>query len=361
MSDIEQTRVMGAADRTVAAPAGEFGATVQMPAGGEAFRTQMGGTTTCPICKSTTPLMEAYCGDCGFLLASAPAEAVEVPAEETPDAELVDMTSGRRYRLRPGPNTLGRQGTDILIDDGTVSRVHARLTLEYGVVTVEDLGSTNGTKVGDRRIGPNEPIMATHGTPLRFGNWRVLLALSDESAAASAGRTVGLPSEERTLVGVPFTEDGEQDLMENREQGIGNRAKPVPSPQPAAPAPAGMVVAILRKTEGASDDIPIHEGVMTIGRRPNNTVVLPQDTFVSGRHAEIVTDNTGTYIVDLNSTNGTVVNGEKLIPDERQLLLDGDEVRIGRTVYLFALTSEEAMEESGTTDAGVSAENDTEA
>jgi pSer/pThr/pTyr-binding forkhead associated (FHA) protein len=344
---------MGAADRTVAAPAGEFGATVQMPAGGEAFRTQMGGTTTCPVCKSTTPLMEAYCGDCGFLLASTPAEEVEVPVEEAPAAELVDMTSGRRYLLRPGPNTLGRQGTDILLDDGTVSRVHARLMFEYGVVTIEDLGSTNGTKVGDRRIGPNEPIMATHGTPLRFGNWRAMLALPGESAPAPAERTVVLPSEDRTQVGVPITEDG--------EQGIGNREKPAPGPQPATPAPAGMVVALLRKIEGASEDIPVHEGVMTIGRKPDNTVVLSQDTYVSGRHAEIVTDNTGTYIVDLNSTNGTVVNGEKLTPDDRQLLLDGDEVRIGRTLYLFALASEEAMEESDTAAAGISEENDTEA
>ena len=74
MSDTEQTRVMGSGvgapvapgDRTMVAPAAGGGA--------DAVRTQMGGTITCPICKSTTPTTETYCGDCGFLLASTPVE-----------------------------------------------------------------------------------------------------------------------------------------------------------------------------------------------------------------------------------------------------------------------------------------------
>src|SRR5207253_1382044 len=111
----------------------------QMPGQADALRTQMGGTTTCPVCKSTTPLMEAYCGDCGFLLTSTPVEEAAPPAEETPVAELVDSQSGRRYRLRNGVNTLGRQGTDILVNEGTVSRNHANITVENGKITVEDL------------------------------------------------------------------------------------------------------------------------------------------------------------------------------------------------------------------------------
>src|SRR5580704_3486033 len=108
MSNMEATRVMGT-----------FGvgnsATIQMPAGGDAFRTQMGGTTTCPICKSSTPLLDIYCGDCGYLLSSPPESAAEaaLPVEEAPPAELVDELTSRRYRLRYGVNTVGRYGTDI--------------------------------------------------------------------------------------------------------------------------------------------------------------------------------------------------------------------------------------------------------
>src|SRR5205085_5710383 len=57
--------------------------------------------------------------------------------------------------------------------------------------------------------------------------------------------------------------------------------------------------------------------------------------YVSGRHAELSCDATGCYIVDLGSTNGTVVNGKKLTANERQLLLDGDDVMIGQTTYRF--------------------------
>lgn len=87
MSNFDTTRVMGAAagpqDRTLVVPAGGA-ATLAMPAQADAFRTQMGGTTLCPICSSTTPLMDPYCGDCGFLLASPPAEDLTPPADEIP-------------------------------------------------------------------------------------------------------------------------------------------------------------------------------------------------------------------------------------------------------------------------------------
>ena len=142
MSD-DATRVMAVpggvtADRTMVAPAG-FGATQQMPASGfgDAMRTQMGGTIACPVCKTSTPMMEAYCGECGYLLSSAPMTDLEVPSEEAPAAELVDLTDGRRHALRAGANTIGRQGTDVLVNEGTVSRVHARVTIEGDTITVE--------------------------------------------------------------------------------------------------------------------------------------------------------------------------------------------------------------------------------
>ena len=176
---MEQTQVLGTPDRTMVVPNG--GATMQMPAGGatvmgnDPMRTQMGGVATCPVCRTNTPAMETYCGECGFLLASAVGEEVVPPTEEAPVAELVDIADGRRFRLKPGVNTVGRMGTDVLILDSTVSRNHATITVEGDTFTIEDLGSSNGTKVGDTRIGANQPKVAKPGTPLKFGNWRVTL------------------------------------------------------------------------------------------------------------------------------------------------------------------------------------------
>ncbi len=59
------------------------------------------------------------------------------------------------FRLMPGAvKTLGRSTTaDFIVDAGLVSRFHCRLTATpAGQIEIEDLDSTNGTFVNDRRI-----------------------------------------------------------------------------------------------------------------------------------------------------------------------------------------------------------------
>ncbi len=326
MSNIEATRVMGAvtADRTQVLQAGN----APGQTGGDPMRTQMGGTMVCPICRSATPLMEPFCGDCGFLLTSAPPEETTLPPQEAAPAELVDLTDGRRFRLNLGVNTVGRQGTDVLIIDSTISRSHARITLENGSVVVEDLGSSNGTKVGDLRIGANQPTVAPAGTILKFGNWQARLEIGTV-AAGDADKTVFLGGD-KTLVSIPATD--ERTLPGGPPVGAGTE---VSFPPMTEGEDAGPSVARLRNQQGPSPDIHITPDLVTIGRRAGNTVILPNDAFISGRHATIVTDETGTYLTDVGSTNGTFVNGERLTVDERQLLLEGDEIQLGQTRYRF--------------------------
>ena len=375
MSD-DQTRVMppgtpgtgqtGTFDRTMVAGAGTAmppnGATMQMPATGlnDPYRTQMGGTTTCPVCKSTTPLMETFCGECGYLLTSAPAANLDVPQEEAPAAELIAEADGQRHKLRQGVNTLGRQGTDILVNEGTISRVHARITIEGNTITVEDMGSTNGTKVGDRRIGPNQPTPATPGTTLRFGNWRALLQLgglpsTPQATGANApatlmggNSTLVLPADDRTLVGVPGASAPpnapdpananlfQTGVLNPAEGNVDARGTTILDPAVAD----GNIVARLTPTSGPGVEIIITEGMISIGRRPGNSIVISNDAYISGRHAQIETDNTGTYLTDVGSTNGSSVNGQKMTAGERQLLLEGDEVQLGQTKYVYALELE---------------------
>lgn len=344
MTNVEATQVMplpgGMGEKTLVVP-GTPGATMAMPATGDAYRTQMGGTVTCPVCKSSTPIMDAYCGDCGFLLSSTLSEEPAVPSQQAPAAELVDPQSGRRFRLNLGVNTLGRQGTDILTSDGTVSRNHAKITVDNGVAIIEDLGSSNGTKVGDLRIGANQPTNATHGTPLRFGNWNLLLEINATSAAPTDATIITpAPNVDKTITAEAFSDEA---TFHNA---------PLPAPTPSVPKPTllepvggGAVVGYLIKLEGIADDITLTEGVITIGRRPGNTVVITGDGYVSGSHAEIISDATGTYLVDVGSTNGTSVNGQRLTANTRQMLAVKDEVQIGQTRYLF---SSELAEEPDT-------------
>lgn len=70
----------------------------------------------------------------------------------------------------------------------------------------------------------------------------------------------------------------------------------------------------------------------TLGRRPNNDIVIDNLT-VSGEHAALYLQDQTVEVQDLGSTNGTFVNGQ---PIERQMLRDGDQVIIGKYEVRFA-------------------------
>ncbi len=60
--------------------------------------------------------------------------------------------SGNRFPLGSGVTTIGRKNANLILDDETVSRQHARVYLENGNYVIEDLGSTNGTFINGSRI-----------------------------------------------------------------------------------------------------------------------------------------------------------------------------------------------------------------
>jgi pSer/pThr/pTyr-binding forkhead associated (FHA) protein len=81
--------------------------------------------------------------------------------------------AGRVLPIEPG-TTIGRQGCDITLPDPEVSRRHAVMhVLDSGDAAIEDLGSTNGTYVNDRRVEGKTRIGP--GDVVRFGNtlWHV--------------------------------------------------------------------------------------------------------------------------------------------------------------------------------------------
>ncbi|HHP51218.1 MAG TPA: FHA domain-containing protein [Moorella mulderi] len=69
---------------------------------------------------------------------------------------------------------------------------------------------------------------------------------------------------------------------------------------------------------------------ITIGRDPQNHVVI-EDPYVSSQHALITCREGRWCITDLNSTNGTYVNGKRV--QENEPLNHGDMVRIGTVIF----------------------------
>lgn len=68
---------------------------------------------------------------------------------------------------------------------------------------------------------------------------------------------------------------------------------------------------------------------LTIGRTQENAIALGQDEYASARHARVEPLRDGVWIVDLDSTNGTFVNGQAV--EGRERLQEGDLVRVGQT------------------------------
>ncbi len=170
---------------------------------------------------------------------------------------LVVEIQGTEKTLRPGPSyRVGRDPrSDIVIDDIRVSWNHAVLRTERGAWFAEDCGSTNGTFVASRNIDVFE---ITDDCVLHFGG-------RDDGPAMSCSlyrlRRSDWPSVDRR-----------------------------PSVVMRAPARA-----------------------LRIGRAEDNDIVL-SDLSVSRHHAELRNTGDGRYaIVDLDSSNGTFLNGARVI------------------------------------------------
>lgn len=88
------------------------------------------------------------------------------------------------------------------------------------------------------------------------------------------------------------------------------------------------VVIISGDDAGASYPV---KGTISFGRAESNTVVL-KDSKASRQHAQIQQQGSEYVVVDLNSSNGTFVNGQRI---EEHVLSNGDEIIIGDAVMQF--------------------------
>ncbi len=95
----------------------------------------------------------------------------------------------------------------------------------------------------------------------------------------------------------------------------------------------GQRVYIITNLLGDSEVLLQPQMVWTIGR--NRDAALPlKDRALSRRHAVLLyTPNVGFQLVDLNSMNGSFVNGIKI--QQRQSLKDGDHIRLGSINFTF--------------------------
>jgi pSer/pThr/pTyr-binding forkhead associated (FHA) protein len=183
-------------------------------------------------------------------------------------------------RVEPEPGHLG--------EDPRLSRRHARVFIDdAGSAIVEDLGSTNGTWVNDERL--EEPRFLHHGDELRVGQTCFTVELPKGRAATQLDSAIAAPT---LSDGPPAT----------------------PCLRVAAGPSQGLEIAL-------GDELPIGRGYPEPGD-------LGGDRLLSRRHARIARGQGGVFFIeDTGSTNGTVVNGQRVRGS--QSLKDGDEIKVG--------------------------------
>lgn len=241
----------------------------------------------CPICKTFNPVGVMFCVDCGLIFDRAlPGDAFGAPAVQLP--MLVEQ-SGREHPLRAGETVVGREG-DISLIDGKISRRHAQVTNTDGVLVLEDLGSSNGTKLNGTTLAPGEKQTLKGGDRISFAG--VELALQLPGAAGG-----------------------------NVTQAFGsNKTAAISAAPQKQTSPATLT--------WNDQKYPLKLGLNTFGRKTDNDVAIV-DPYISGRHGCIEIAEDGIYVTDTGSTNGTSLNDARLSPNMRTLMSESDVIKIG--------------------------------
>ena len=84
--------------------------------------------------------------------------------------------TGRVVAIEKKLVTIGRSGCDIILDDPELSRRHARIRIHGCEATLEDMGSTNGTFVGQDRV---ERAIIENRSKFRVGNVELAFVVTD--------------------------------------------------------------------------------------------------------------------------------------------------------------------------------------
>lgn len=176
-----------------------------------------------------------------------------------------DIQEAKRIPLYMGTTVLGRTEGDVTFpDDDLLSPRHLKLDVEEDLVSITCLGSRNGTFI--RII---DPVPLLHGDIFRMG--QQLLRYEDMAVLPD----VELPGDSETeVLGAP----------------VGAKAW-------------GRLTQVV--TEGLAGSSFLLTGDSVFLGRERGAFTFPGDRYISGTHACIVKNETGTWLKDVGSSNGT--------------------------------------------------------
>lgn len=298
---------------------------------------------------------ERRIGSTHYMPAMAPGAGAVAPARaQQPTAatggRLVSLTDGREYAV-PAALVIGRDAAcDVVVTNKDVSRRHAEILAGPTGYRIVD-SSINGTFVNGQRVSGQ--VALSRADVIRIGD-NEFRFYADSGAPPAAPASTPAPGALRrladTLLGVrpPPAAPGPP------------VAPPPVSPAPRAPAPVAppalaarpgvppgpLAHVVIRSGVLRGQRLAIKTPVVNVGRADYNDLVLP-DESVSTTHAKLQRREGIWVLVDLDSTNGTFADGERVAGEAP--LAPGALLRFGEVRAFFEPVDSDQPVKGGST------------
>jgi pSer/pThr/pTyr-binding forkhead associated (FHA) protein len=276
----------------------------------------------CPNCDAEMRDGEQFCPKCGYQRGSwqGGADIAEAGEVRTAVYEL-RSSSGCAWPVYEGVNEIGRGEVQIQLDNPYASRSHAQLSVAAdGSLTIEDLGSSNGTLIAGEAIAANTPQPLDPGIEFKIGEDTFTLHKTESAEEAGEPESSDEPAEE---AGSEPVDEAESDVQP--ETGAEADASDADAEANVVMSPWSVTIA-----DGEPQQLPLGETVM--GRKASNGgIVIAGDGYVSGTHCKVSAGMDSLSVEDLGSTNGTRIGEQQLVPGEPAELSAGDVFIVGQT------------------------------
>jgi pSer/pThr/pTyr-binding forkhead associated (FHA) protein/NADPH-dependent 2,4-dienoyl-CoA reductase/sulfur reductase-like enzyme len=237
----------------------------------------------------------------------------EIPLETPPPQERVTPGAieydGKRIELKHDTITLGRDPeATIRIDDPTVSFMHAQIAHHGEHHYLRDLGSRNGTFVNDTLVVT--PCVLNDSDIIRIGKVKLTF---------HSGMTSPAPAPKHAK-----TEFLQSVKVEKSW---------------------GQLIAYSGSTIGLS--FALKPPSVTLGRDPESNVITLQHQTISREHARFDWRDDKWFVTDLQSANGTRINGTQLVPNKESPIAPADELQFGDVKLVFVPSAASAGKTTG--------------
>ncbi len=248
---------------------------------------------------------------------------------------------------------------DLAIDYKGLSRQHAKLLWRDDTLVLEDLNSTNGSFVNDRKI--SEPTPLKNGDTISFENvkYTVVLPLkardeAEEEELESKTQVAQLPEgwwavnndDDDGMTKAISLDDIQQQIpatnvkLKEALENLGDK--------PCLICTSGTYAGKVFRFNPSKET-----NTWEIGKNAECDVYLDEDSL-SGNHAQLINEGARWKLVDVMSTNGTFINGQKTLTS---YLASGDNIRLGEIQFKFHSGQQEQPSSITNENTGTSSNN----